>query len=256
MRRKADAIFLVAFLFVASVRADWEVVSAATGESDAPAIVHRHLVLKDSGTRGEVTFDLAEFPSKTVALHLIDNPNGSQDLAEALRGKGFVAGVNGGYFDPQFRPLGLRIIDGTVRSPLIRGHLLTGVLCDSARGIEILRVAEFSMRKKYGAAVECGPLLIDRGVEVSSLNKVREARRTFAFVTRDGRAAFGVSSELTLAELAEALAAIRSNETTISRALNLDGGSSSAFYFRPRDGRSFSIAEYKSVRDFVAVGPR
>jgi hypothetical protein len=39
----------------------------------------------------------------------------------------------------------------------------------------------------------------------------------------------------------------------IQRALNLDGGSSSAFWFRKNDGSAFSIAEEKTVRDFVGI---
>jgi hypothetical protein len=40
----------------------------------------------------------------------------------------------------------------------------------------------------------------------------------------------------------------------ISRALNLDGGSSSAFWVKRETGSAFSIPEQKTVRDFVAVG--
>ena len=41
----------------------------------------------------------------------------------------------------------------------------------------------------------------------------------------------------------------------VQRALNLDGGSSSAFWFAGERG-AFSIPEQKSVRDFVAVVPK
>jgi len=41
----------------------------------------------------------------------------------------------------------------------------------------------------------------------------------------------------------------------IERAMNLDGGSSSAFWFK--DGAApFSISEQKTVRDFVGVVPK
>jgi hypothetical protein len=35
--------------------------------------------------------------------------------------------------------------------------------------------------------------------------------------------------------------------------MNLDGGSSSAFWFAREDGSAFSISGQKPVRDFVAV---
>jgi hypothetical protein len=41
----------------------------------------------------------------------------------------------------------------------------------------------------------------------------------------------------------------------IARALNLDGGSSSAFWFAAPE-KNFSLPELKPVRDFVAIVPR
>jgi hypothetical protein len=38
--------------------------------------------------------------------------------------------------------------------------------------------------------------------------------------------------------------------------MNLDGGSSSAFWFAREDGDAFSIAGRKPVRDFVAIVPK
>jgi uncharacterized protein YigE (DUF2233 family) len=184
-------------------------------------------------------------------LRVIDNPGGSENLADVMRRENFIAGVNGGYFDARFRPLGLRVIEGTTRSPFIRARLLTGVLCASSRGIEIVRRSEFSQKKKCMSAVECGPFLIDGGTAVRGLDQSRRAGRTFAAVTRVGTATLGVSSDLSLAELASALAALP--DFKIWRALNLDGGSSSAFWFRKKDGGAFSISEEKSVRDFVGI---
>jgi len=41
----------------------------------------------------------------------------------------------------------------------------------------------------------------------------------------------------------------------MARALNLDGGSSSAFWFAGRED-TVSLPEQKTVRDFVAIVPR
>jgi uncharacterized protein YigE (DUF2233 family) len=232
--------------------ADWQVASADREVSSVAAIEHRHIVLHNSTS--SATMDLAAFSAKTATLRLVDNPGRSQSLADIMGRENFVAGINGGYFDTEFRPLGLRVIDGTTRSPLLRARLLTGVLCASPREIQIFRLAEFSQKKDCHAAIECGPFLIDGGVPVRGLDQLRRARRTFAAVTRIGTATVGVCGELTLAELAEALAALP--DLKIRRALNLDGGSSSAFWFRKKDGTPFSIQEEKSVRDFVGIAPR
>ena len=76
------------------------------------------------------------------------------------------AGVNGGYFDPNFAPLGLRIIDGKITSRLSRGRLMSGVL--ASESVQILRLAEFSLLKKWNAAIEGGPFLVDHGQPVAA----------------------------------------------------------------------------------------
>ena len=247
-----SALVLASFILAQIASADWQVASLDRESSTVAGVQHRNIVLQNSAE--SATIDLAFFPTNSGTLRVIDNPGGSESLADVIRRENFIAGVNGGYFDTQFKPLGLRVIDGTTRSPLIRARLLTGVLCASPRGIEIARLGEFSQKKKCDAAIECGPFLIDGGMPVRGLDQSRRARRTFVAVTRTGAATLGVSNDLSLAELAGALAALP--DFKIWRALNLDGGSSSAFWFRRSGGTPFSIAEEKSVRDFVGVAPR
>jgi len=171
-----------------------------------------------------------------------------------MRRTNCIAGINGGYFDPNFAPLGLRIIDGKVTSRLSRGRLMSGVLaCDNA--VHIFRVAEFSVRRKPNTAIEGGPFLVDLAKSVRSLEGMRAARRSFAAIGSGDRAALGFCSDATLADLARILA-VPLGDFKIQRALNFDGGSSSAFWFRKDDGSAFSIPEEKAVRDFVGIVPR
>jgi len=58
---------------------------------------------------------------------------------------------------------------------------------------------------------------------------------------------------VTLADLSSILAIVTIPDFKIQRALNLDGGSSSAFWFKRANGGAFSISEQKPVRDFVAI---
>jgi hypothetical protein len=70
------------------------------------------------------------------------------------------------------------------------------------------------------------------------------------------RVALGFSSPVTLAQIGEILATARlTPDLKVQRALNLDGGSSSAFWFAGERG-VFSIPEQKTVRDFVMVVPK
>src|SRR5207247_7780400 len=105
-------------------------------------------------------------------------------------------------------------------------------------------------------AIQCGPFLVDLGQRVRGLEATRTARRTFAAVARADRAALGFCSDVSLSELAKILATTRlADDFRIERALNLDGGSSSAFWVA-RESGAFSIPEQKTVRDFVGVVPK
>src|SRR6202007_1397908 len=103
---------------------------------------------------------------------------------------------------------------------------------------------EFPSRPKLDTAVQCGPFLVDEGSPVHGLDGSRLARRTFAATSSDHRAALGVCSDVPLAQLAQILATA-TPDFRISRALNLDGGSSSAFWFARGASGGFSIPEQK-----------
>ena len=99
-------------------------------------------------------------------------------------------------------------------------------------------------------------MIVDLGTNVRGLDDTRSARRTFAAVDGSDRAALGFCSEATLAGLGKILATQFASDFKIQRALNLDGGSSTGFWFKRRDGSAFAVSEQKSVRDFVGVVPR
>lgn len=255
MRKLSALLALVSLVLISVASAEWRIVSAEKEPLEgSKSPEHRHIILQNHDG-ADATFELCIFTSDRSKLRVIDNPNGNETLANAVQKKNWVAGINGGYFDPNFKPIGLRVIDEATVSPLIRGHLMTGVITSSDRGIEIVRVGEFSRRRKLDAALECGPMLIDLGVRVRGLDDSRNARRSFVFTARGGIAGFGVSTDLTLARLADALANI-SNDFKIWRAMNLDGGSSTAFWFQRNGKEAVSISEEKSVRDFLCLTSR
>ena len=57
--------------------------------------------------------------------------------AAVMKREKYVCGVNGGYFDTEFKPIGLRVADGATFSPLRRARLITGILLQSDRGIDV-----------------------------------------------------------------------------------------------------------------------
>jgi hypothetical protein len=109
------------------------------------------------------------------------------------------------------------------------------------------------MKAKPTAARQSGPFLVEGAKAVPGLNGTRAARRTFVATAAGDRAAIGYSSHVTLAQLGALLATPRiASDLKIQRALNLDGGSSSGFWFGG-EGEPFSISEQKPVRDYVGV---
>ncbi len=250
-RLRAALLFLAV---AAAAHAEWSILSE-NSEPGHAGILHQHVLLENASAGERAVIDLAIFSTKSCTLRVIQNEDGASNLAGAMtRGK-CLAGVNGGYFDSNYVPIGLLIVDGKVFSPLQRARLLGGVLMASSRGVQIVRAGEYSRRPNPHAAIQCGPFLVDLGQRVRGLEATREARRTFAAIDRDGHAGLGFCSEISLAQLSAILAGGVS-DFKIDRALNLDGGSSSAFWFARKDGSAFSIPEQKTVRDFVAVVAR
>jgi len=79
----------------------------------------------------------------------------------------------------------------------------------------------------------------------------------FVATAANDRALVGICSEISLADLATILSTTSLvDRLKIQRALNLDGGSSSAFWLARENGSVFSIPEQKPVRDFVAIVPK
>jgi uncharacterized protein YigE (DUF2233 family) len=255
--RFACALILFSVLGVSVVFADWQVASSEKEFSPNELAEHWTTRVENAEASLRATLHLVAFDSAVASLRVIDQPSPPrEDLATAIKLTNAVAGVNGGYFDSADAPLGLLVSDGRVLSPLRKAKLLTGLLFTKEDRIDIVRANRFSLKEKPEAAVQCGPLLIDHGQPVAGLNDSRTARRSFAAVNGKGRVALGISSSVSLAQLSQILCLTNTaGPFKIARALNLDGGSSTAFWFASSHG-TVSLPEQKTVRDFVIVVPR
>jgi uncharacterized protein YigE (DUF2233 family) len=252
---KPKAALLLLLALAATAQANWTI-RTTDSEHGHAGIVYRHIVLENGNAHESAVVDLAIFSTKSCTLRVIDNEVG-ETLSETMARAKCVAGTNGGYFGPDFAPIGLLISDGKIVARLQRARLITGVLSASTRRVQILRVREFSLQGKVNAAVQCGPFLVDHYERVGGLDDSTSARRTFVATGTNDRTSLGVCSEISLAELATILATTRlADDLKIQRALNLDGGSSSAFWLARENSTAFSIPEQKPVRDFVAIVPK
>ncbi len=146
--------------------------------------------------------------------------------------------------------------------PAQRARLLSGALLVASNHIELRRVTDSPLpAKNVRQAVQCGPFLVEDRKPVTGLNGARAARRTAVFTDGGGRWGLVVCTAVTLEEFGAILAdpALLPGGLKISRALNLDGGGSTALWVRSAPGKGgepFSMAERGYVRDFVGIVPR
>lgn len=197
------------------------------------------------------------FREKSFRLAVIDNPSANQGkLADAMTASGAIAGINGGYFHEDWRPVGLAIANGVTSNGFERAKLLSGVFAVTGGRPRIVRSAAYEASKNDTDALQAGPFLIDNGQPTSGLNSERRARRTVLATDGKGLWAIFVFSSVTLADTARLLAdpAIFPDFRPQS-ALNLDGGSSSALWVATSP-RPFVLPEIGSVRNYLAIIPR
>lgn len=248
------AFALLVFACAIQAKAEWTVVVSEEVSSGLAGGIHIRTVLEEKESGDSAQLHCALFDLVKATVRIIDQPSESRsDLATAMSNERCLAGVNGGYFDPGYKPVGLLISGDRLIAPLRKARLLSGVLSVAKGRARLQRVSEFSMKGKITEALQCGPFLVDHGRAVAGLDDSRNARRTFVAIGGANKIALGFCSSISLAQLSRILTSPKvAGDLKIDRALNLDGGSSSAFWFRHGD-EPFSIPEQKTVRDFLAV---
>lgn len=248
----AAALLVLAPLTVLQAQAAWQLEETKPLPSRAPAVTHRLVTVRGEGATLEL--HLVAFDRRRCRLRVLELPPGGT-VAGTLREHGALAGVNGGYFKPGGIPLGLVVSGGQTVHPLETAKILSGVLTVTPRGSALLRTAEFKLRRGVRDALQAGPFLVDHGGAVAGLNDTRRAERTVLLADKEGVAALLTTAPVTLAELGKILATPGVLPgLKIERALNLDGGSSTALWVAA-DPAPFSRSEWKPVRNAVAVVP-
>ncbi len=201
------------------------------------------------------------FSAASHRLLVLDEGDGGKrygSLEKALRAEHCVAGINGGYFgaDAAASPLGLLRHGGKQVSPLATGSFtVAGVLYDTGRDIRLERSRKLTTApSRMREAIQGGPFLVEHGRKVAGLNATRKARRSFVATDGKGNWCLGMSSSLTLDELAAWLASGTAlGSFWVQAALNMDGGTSSAFWVASPRVHQPGV---KAVRNYIGVSPR
>lgn len=197
-----------------------------------------------------------KFNEKEHCLQIIDAPNTS--LKESLILFRCQAGINGGFFkdDTKKSPMGLLIQDGIIISkPHNQGFWAAGILYDTGSGIRLERKHQLSTNlQSMQQALQSGPFLVENSRIINGLNNTKVDKRTFIATDNKGNWCIGISSPLSLQELAEWLVgSTKELGFRIDSALNLDGGSSSGFY---ESESGLYVTPLKSVRNFLGIKKR
>jgi hypothetical protein len=250
-------ILVLALLFIFSTpptRADWQIAARETLSGKGTPVLERIELASDAD---HVTIHAVVAAPVRHTLAVIDDPDGTLRVATAGAERGAIATVNGGYFSPEHEPLGLVLAQGQVLHPFQRATLLSGLVLVGAKRESLLRVSEYKASPLHREALQAGPFLIDGGRPVPGLNATRSAARTIVFVAKDGAFGFIALRSATLAETAQILAVPQLiNGHPITRALNLDGGSSCGMWVRRADQSAFLQREFKTVRTYLSIVPR
>jgi uncharacterized protein YigE (DUF2233 family) len=250
-------VFLSVAIFATSfcVAAAWEVDESRVSGGLPKGGAVRETQLSDNGVTARVTAIV--FSSRSYAMHMVDSPvPGTTKLAGVLSAAGCVAGVNGGYFQEDFRPVGLMIAGGRQVHAIEKAKLLSGILAVRGSRIEIVRASHFQNPGDIHEAIQCGPMLVEGGQPVAGLNSERSARRTVAATDGRGQWALIYMTSVTLADAARILTTPGVlGDWAPATALNLDGGSSSGLWAAATPD-AVSRPELGHVRNYIGISPK
>ncbi len=210
-----------------------------------------------SNDRHSVDFQTVTFDSRDYDIKVIDQPedwSGGGRITGCMREAGAVAGVNGGFFSPQFTPMGLMIANGRKTGSWQANKLLSGAVVVNHTS-QLLWNAEVGHHEAR-ELIQAGPRLVDSGQPVVGLERSRHTSRTFVATDGNHHWIIGTAQATSLGELAEILAIPGIFTFPIYRALNLDGGHSSAIYYHTADGREHSDPGWSTVRNYLGIVPR
>jgi exopolysaccharide biosynthesis protein len=207
-----------------------------------------------SNGTSEAEVQVVYFAPAEIQLEVVTNLDGNiQGVRDAVERRGSFGGINGGYFEANLDPIGLLVSNNRVVHPTQKAKLLSGIFFVRNGHPELTRTSEFSGTRGVQQAIQCGPFLVDGGRTVDGLNYLRVAPRTFIFTCGPTVWGFGICRSVTLKEMGDILA--HGNvipDHRIMRALNFDGGSSTALYLK-LDGRAIFSEGRSAVSNYLIL---
>lgn len=219
MLRQTIACFMGCFFLIFTIQ-----VSASDWRNLAPGIEYRDLNVSPLMPWSHIHVFRIDLKNNKLDLIMANDlalHNASVDTF-AQHSKALIA-INGGFFDQNFHPLGLRISHQRQHSPLKRISWW-GVFYVKNNQAHIDSAYHYINNKAVDFAVQSGPRLIVNNHLLSL--KTGYAERSALGITKDGRVIIAVTKNfpMTTTDLAQLL---KKEPVSCTDALNLDGGSSS-----------------------------
>jgi uncharacterized protein YigE (DUF2233 family) len=164
------------------------------------------------------------------------------EIKELARKAGALAAINGGFFLPGYKPLGLLIVDGREVNPLRKADW--GIFLIQDNSPRIIHTAEYLTDRNISQALQVGPRLVVGGRELQMKKQV--ARRSALGITAKNQVILlnTEDTDINAQDLARIFHLPESQGGLECRdALTLDGGPSAQMY-----------ADYKSLKIDIPGG--
>jgi hypothetical protein len=237
--------------------------SSSTERTSPPETLHpaaSHHQIRVLSPANSIDLDLVIFDSRQLRLAVIDQPNpnaGGRAIANLMRQHNAIAGVNGGFFSPDFKPLGLSISNGRLLSSFTTSSLIAGTALQLGDQSYLIWNSEYQGHSNITDALQAGPRLLESSRPIKGLDTSKSRARTFIATNGSFLWAIGTADSCSLGDLAQALATPGALPgLTPMRALNLDGGNSTALWFRNLSGKETSHPGWSTVRNYLAIIPK
>lgn len=233
---KKHVIVLIGLLFLCAGWIAWNVYTVYTqyNENPLPTASPAPPVTETTGSGN--TYRMFRVPTGTP-LSLIANFTTRSDAKSLMKEYGCTSAVSGGFYTETNTPLGLFKTNNTQYAPKIQSSFVNGFLWfDEADVPHITRTIDESIASQ---ALQTGPILIEQRKPVPlTIRNDFGARRVVAALDTSGDLIFLVLYDADkvfdgplLADVPKTLSNIFESENIeVTDAINLDGGSASAFF--------------------------
>ena len=190
--------------------------------------------------------DLTKYQLELVSAKQLALKNASvNQFAEHTKA---LLSINGGFFDQQFNPLGLRVTNKKLENPLKRISWW-GIFYIKNNEARISSLSHFKYQKEIDFALQSGPRLIINQ-KIPSLKPGKDDRSALGLTT-DGKLILLVSTNAPMSTTALAQL-MKKKPLSCVDAINLDGGSSSQLYAHINSFQ-LNVHGFSNVSDAIIV---